>query len=258
MAQRLLSLLLRVYPKDFRRRFGVGLTYALRQEHNSAKGRGLGALVGFWSSTLWDVASGGLQEHFSGRGADGPRATRLEMEVKRDWGGGEMIGQMIGDFALALRRLGKRPGFAFAGIATMGLGLGGATAIFSVLHTVILRPLAYEDPAELVWIGHSSDQSTLGVPSGGYIEYRDRSRTISELAIYTEGTTTMRIGNEPTELGVIRTTPELFSLLGVQAALGRTFVDEDIVVGGVGVGVGRARAPPDSRWKLNGIGEVGK
>ena len=74
---------------------------------------------------------------FQGVTANERPVPRFARDGERD--GGEMLGNAIREVGLALRRMQKRPGFAFAGILTLGLGLGATTAIFSVLNTVILR-----------------------------------------------------------------------------------------------------------------------
>jgi predicted permease len=236
MGHRLIGALMRLYPQDFRARFGAGVTFALEEEHRAARRRGIGPLVAFWITTAWNTLREGLRERLF-RAPVGTSRRGLEINGRWERGVGEMITQTIRDLGLALRRMSKRPAFAVAGIVTLGLGIGATTAVFSVLNTVILRPLPYGQSDRLVLVGHRSDQSTLGIPNGGYLEYQNRSGTLADLAIYTEATATFPINDEPYELGLIRTTPNLFELLRVSAARGRTFVPEDVVEGAESVTV---------------------
>lgn len=236
LAHRLVRVLLRLYPEDFRARFGSGVAFALEEEYRAARARGALALVAFWITTSWDTCREGLRERVTTRPEMGPPHTTT-IGAPREREAAEMIRLTIREFWLALRRMTKRPTFAVAGIVTLGLGIGAATAIFSVLYTVILRPLSYGDPERLVLVSHKSDQIDLGMPTGGYFEYTSRSKTLAELAMYTESTTTFPIDDEPRELGLIRTTVNLFDVLEVGAARGRAFTAEDGVEGAAPVTV---------------------
>ncbi len=237
MTRWLIFTLLRAYPPAFRQQFGVGMQYGLEEEHAAARLRGPFALAFFWLSTTLSLVPDGIRERSAAsRRRQGPRAAPFK-EGTQDSGGMEMIGATLRDFRFATRRLAKRPGFSLAGIATLGLGMGATTAIFGLLHTVILHPLDYFEPERLIWIAHESNQSSLGVPTGAYLEYKERSNTVTDLAIYTEATTTIQIAGEPLEVGVIRATNNLFDVLGSYPAKGRTFTPDDAVEGATPVAV---------------------
>ena len=86
----------------------------------------------------------------------------------------------------AMRRLMRRPAFTVAALVTLALGIGATTAIFSVVETVLLRPLPYPEGDRLVAIGHESQSDVLGMPDGGFLHYRARSRAVESMALYIE------------------------------------------------------------------------
>jgi putative ABC transport system permease protein len=141
------------------------------------------------------------------------------------------------DVRLAVRHLVKTPGFTVGAVATLGLGLGLATAIFSVVNGVLLRPLPYREPEKLLWIW--SNLSEIGVPrantSGPQIAaLRERAREFEGFAAMRPGRlpVTGADGENPEQIDVALTTSNLFKLLGVEPLVGRGFAaDEDGAAG---------------------------
>jgi putative ABC transport system permease protein len=138
------------------------------------------------------------------------------------------VSALTSDLRLASRSLRRSPIFAATAILTLALGIGTSTALFTVVHAVLLRPLPYSDPDRLVRIWESdaaggSDRSK--VSAATFDQWRIRARTLDGLVLF-------GIGAEPTVLGVgdasfqVRqavVTPNFFSLLGIPPALGREF-----------------------------------
>jgi predicted permease len=136
----------------------------------------------------------------------------------------------------ALRRLGRRPGFAAVAVATFALGIGGATAIFSVADAVILRPLPFPQPERLVaaWQRNvRSDQPVVALSYKAYVEWRDRNQVFSALAGMGEGNGqwTLTGMGEPARITGRVVTGNFFSVMGVPPALGRPLAPEDDRVG---------------------------
>ena len=131
----------------------------------------------------------------------------------------------------AMRRLMRRPAFTVAALVTLALGIGATTAIFSVVETVLLRPLPYPEGDRLVAIGHESQSDVLGMPDGGFLHYRARSRAVESMALYIESSAPVAGLGEPIELRQIITSPELLPTLGVEPMLGRGFVADDHIEG---------------------------
>jgi hypothetical protein len=126
-----------------------------------------------------------------------------------------------------VRRLRRKPGFTVTAAASLALGIGGTTALFSVIDGVVLGPLPYEEADRLVMVGHESPTDRLGMPDGGYLEYVERSRTLSEVALYIETSSPVAGTGAPLEPGIIMASTTLLPLLRVSPILGRGFTEED-------------------------------
>ncbi|HXT52669.1 MAG TPA: ADOP family duplicated permease [Thermoanaerobaculia bacterium] len=126
-----------------------------------------------------------------------------------------------------LRRLGRRPAFLLLAVGTLGLGIGAATATFAVVEAVLLRPLPYPRPDELVTVwSHSDLPGRVGgspLSTNEAVEYGTRSRALSGFAAYGWRQATLLGGGEPTQLVAARVMQPFFGTLGVEAALGRGF-----------------------------------
>jgi putative ABC transport system permease protein len=131
------------------------------------------------------------------------------------------------DIRFALRALRKNPGFSLVALATLAIGIGANTAIFSVVEAVLLRPPAYRDADRLVLVWHrmrglGGEQARVAGPD--VVAYGESSRAIQSLA-FTNGAVdvTLQAGDRTEHLRVGSVTPNFFELLGVAPALGRTF-----------------------------------
>jgi predicted permease len=127
-----------------------------------------------------------------------------------------------------LRRLGRRPGFLALATTTLGLGIGAATAMFAVVDAVLLRPLPYRAPDELVTVWSHVDlpERAGGSPlsANEAAEYGARARAFSGFAAFTWGQATLLGGDQPRQLVAARVMQPLFPVLGVRPLLGRTFL----------------------------------
>ncbi len=137
-------------------------------------------------------------------------------------------------FRYAVRSLSRRPGFAALSILALALGLGANAAIFRVVDAVLLRPLPYPDADHIVmpWEFSAEIQQRLGfdrLPSSpaDFVDYLDRNRSFQHFAsMRTEQVNLTGIG-EPERIGALRVSSQFFDVLGVQAAVGRTFQPGD-------------------------------
>src|SRR5215468_4143576 len=92
---------------------------------------------------------------------------------------------LANDLRFALRTMVRSPAFALVAIATLALGIGANTAIFSVVDSVLLRPLPYPDPEAIVAVGLSRERGTIGVASQpDFRDWRARSRAFTEMAVF--------------------------------------------------------------------------
>jgi predicted permease len=139
------------------------------------------------------------------------------------------------DIQYSFRRLRKSPAFTAIVIVTLALGIGANTAIFSVVNTVLLRPLPYRDPSRLVSIEHfypSLNNMEAPVSAHGFKDYRDETRSFSLVAVETPfGANLTGTGGEPERVPGARVSGDWFGVLGAPAQLGRTLTRDDDVPG---------------------------
>src|SRR5690242_16125353 len=133
------------------------------------------------------------------------------------------------DLRFALRTLAKNPGFAAVAVLTLGLGFGGNSAIFSVVNSVLLRPLPFRDPDRLVFLYEILPSAPLIGPSyQNFVDFRDQSQTFETVAAIRNTTFTLTGAGEPERLPGQMLSANLFPVLGVSASRGHAFLpDED-------------------------------
>ena len=161
------------------------------------------------------------------------------------------MGNLLSDIRFALRGLRRAPAFTTMAILTIALGLGANAAIFSVVNSVLLRPLPYEDSSELarVW-GRFLPESGFDFPYFSvdpteYLDLRDNNGSFEAVAAHTSRSVTITGDGEEAELrSGLYTTWNLFELLGVEAAIGRTLLAEEDVAEGPKVALLRYDASP--------------
>ncbi len=154
---------------------------------------------------------------------------RVQEETREVWSI-VWLEQLWQDVRYALRMLRKSPGFTSIAVLTLALGIGANTAIFSVVYAVLLRPLPYADPDQLVLIFQAKPQDQVpftGINYVNFTECRAQSHAFAEMAANQAHELTLTGVGEPSVLTTMVVTPEIFSLLGVQPLLGRTFLPED-------------------------------
>ena len=139
-----------------------------------------------------------------------------------------MTVRMTGDFKYAIRTLTKTPGFTVFALATIALGIGANSAIFSVVNGVLLKPLQYRDANRLVWVWSTrKDVSRAYFSIPNFIDTRDQNRTLEQMFGLATWPVNM-VGSVETErLQGMRISGGSFATLGVHAALGRTLQTTD-------------------------------
>ncbi|HEX5481471.1 MAG TPA: ABC transporter permease [Terriglobia bacterium] len=155
----------------------------------------------------------------------------LVKEVTRDVWGWRWLDELIQDLRFGLRQLRRNPGFTAVAIITLALGIGAATAVFSVVDAVLIRPLPYVHPEQLVSIWETFKKynaDTAPVSGPNFLDWKKENDVFSGLALGAIDDPSLMGQGEPEHLYGIQVTPEFFNLLGVQPALGRAFLpDED-------------------------------
>jgi len=135
---------------------------------------------------------------------------------------------LIQDLKFGLRMLAKNPGFTAVAVLTLALGIGANTAMFSVVNTVILHPLPYKNPDQLVQIFSEKGKLRKVLLSGpDFVEIRAQNRVFQRVATFLERVVTLTGQDEPERLQAAWVSTDLIPLLRVQPAVGRTFLPEE-------------------------------
>jgi putative ABC transport system permease protein len=194
--------------------------------------------------------------------------TRIEERGREVWQW-PAIENFFTDIHYGLRVLRKSPGFTVVAVLTLALGIGATTAIFSVIDSVLLRPLPYGDPARLaiVWesnIKHSSLQNTVAPPD--FLDWQSQNTIFDDMAALYDERDNLTGSGEPEQVIVQGVTWNFFSVLGVNPILGRGFTSEngqekntDVVVLSYGLWKGKFGGDPAIVGKtieLNGHGNI--
>jgi putative ABC transport system permease protein len=142
------------------------------------------------------------------------------------------------DLRCGARMLRKNAGFTTIAVLTLALGIGANTAIFSVIHAVLLRPLPYDNPDRIVTLVESNP--TRGFPRfsvspPNYVDWRNQASAFQSMASVSRGDFTYTGGAEPERIGGANVAAPFFSVMGAEPFIGRTFLPEDDVVGRAGV-----------------------
>jgi len=141
----------------------------------------------------------------------------------------EMMQTLWQDLRYGARMLLRNPGFTLIAVLTLALGIGANSAVFSVVNSILLRPLPYRDSDRLVTIGHSySKLNMIGpVSAPAFFDYRDQSAVFESAALFSGTNRNLTGQGEPERLSGQRVSASYFPTLGVQAILGRTFSPEE-------------------------------
>lgn len=188
-----------------------------------------------------------LRSHLEMRAADNlavgmsPEEARYDAQkrfgnttlLKEDTRAVDIIGwldECARDFRHALRMLHRSPGFTTVAVLTLALGIGANTAIFSVINSVLLRPLPYHDPDSLVMVWESSSQhpnphNTVSPPN--FLDWQSRNTIFSSMAFIFDERDNLTGNGEPQEVVVQDVSTNFFTLLGVNPILGPGFTPEN-------------------------------
>jgi predicted permease len=192
-------------------------------------GRELTGLIGLLLSERWSAAARLRRERR--RAVSRVKAGHMDL--------------MAQEIRQAARRLVRAPAFTLATIATLALAIGANSAIFALVHRVVINPLPFGDSERLIALRYampSRDVSAVyTLPSRLYYEYLDRARTLEGVALYFPGTApgevTLTGRGEPARIRFTSATPSLLPVLRVAPALGRWFTDSEGVPGAAPVAV---------------------
>jgi predicted permease len=219
---RLIRLLLLSFPSSFRCRFGVDLTAAVRDRLDAARSRGRLAVFAAWLRATGDLVSHGLAER---------RAERARHRTGREHM--VTVHSIAQDIRYAIRTFRARPGFTAVALVTLALGIGANTAIFSVVHTVMLRGLPYPD-ADRIARAYEFNRETSpnrGVANPYHFDRWEReSRSFARFAAIVTRRATLTGSGGAERLLVQDVMPGFFDVMG-HPRLGRAFHAGDAEAG---------------------------
>jgi predicted permease len=162
--------------------------------------------------------------------------TLIREQTRATWSSA-WIESLLNDLLYGFRGMHRNAGSTIFAILIVGLGIGGASTVFSVVNALLLRPLPFRDPGQLVWTSNRESYST---QAEHFSDLRVQNQSFSDLAgwfgSYRSGDNELTGSGEPERLTSVAVTENLFSLLGVDPAIGRSFTKEE--------GQGKYSAPP--------------
>src|SRR5262249_31964298 len=145
-----------------------------------------------------------------------------------------MLTSLWRDLRYAAQNLWRNPGFTCVSVAALALGIGANTSIYTVVNSVLLQPLRYEKPEQLVVIRERNLKAgfpQFSLSPGNYVGYRDRNHSFSAIAAYSGQGLNLSGGAEPERLRGARVSREFFDVLGRKPSVGRAFSVEEMQFG---------------------------
>jgi putative ABC transport system permease protein len=195
--------LLRLFPSDFRGDFGDEMTGVFRDQHREAARGGPMALMSLWWDTVKGIATTAPREH---------------------------LDLLRADIRYALRNLRRNPGFTAVAALALAIGIGANAAVFSIVNGVLITALPYKDPAQLVVIFEKvpfAPVEKFDFSAPDFEIMREAARSYSGMAAFRNASYELSGVASPERLDAARASPELFTVLGTPALIGRTLSAED-------------------------------
>jgi putative ABC transport system permease protein len=246
LSERWFRLLRRLYPPDFRDEMGNAVVEAyMDRACDALKTGGRIRLIALWGCALVDSLRNGAAER--------ARPAALWRRAG-NWGR---------DVEMVRRRLARSPIFAASAIGTLTIGLGMFAVVYTAVQKVLIDPMPYKDPDDLYYVwrdyGSTSDVQRGSLAGTDIVELQKTNAVIQEAAgvqPFLGGVFALREGAEPMEIAVTWVSPNLFHLLGVAPALGRSFAPDEIapgfVPGDLGPAPGQVIILTHQLWKRLG------
>ena len=141
-----------------------------------------------------------------------------------------MMNNFFQDLKYGFRNLKNKPGFTFIAILILALGIGANTALFSILYSLLWKPLPYQEPDQLtmVWEANLGDADFYNVVNpGNFYDWKAQNKVFTDMASFVPSAGTLNADNQPEEIPTQYVTANFFQVLGSRPLLGRTFVPSD-------------------------------
>lgn len=143
---------------------------------------------------------------------------------------GGLMETLLQDFRFGARTLRQSPGFTLVAVIALALGIGANTAIFSVINSVLVRPLPFANPDRLVMVWESVPQQNSfreAAAAANFLDWKDQNTSFEQIAAYREDNFNITGTEKPEQVPGCRVNPSLFQVLGVQPLMGHTFQDDE-------------------------------
>ncbi len=226
LGDRAFRALLRAYPATFRQVYAEPMLEAFREQRREPEYAGLAGSARFWLEIARDTLVGAARRQRHQHGSPAGRAPR----EPRDLTGRREMETIWRDIAYASRQFARKPMLTATAVITLGLGIGANTAIFSVVEALLYRPLAGARADGLVVIGSLREDFPypIDVSFPDYREFRALDVFDGATAFAFDRARLNAEGLTPQRVMIMYTTDNYFSLLGVDAGLGRTYRPDEV------------------------------
>ena len=210
--------LLRLCPPDLRREFGDEMEAMFLQ--SLQRTNGLGRLR-LWMRAVTDVIRHGIGARRDSWQKYRKTSAYVEYESKRFW-----MDTLRYDLRHAVRTMRRQPITSAIVVLTLALAIGANTAVFSAVHTVLIRPLPYPEPSSLVMLWEKREAEGVmnnAVSAADYLDWARMAQSFTATAAFTEMTADLTGEGDPEKLTTAAVSPPFLDVLGIRPALGRTF-----------------------------------
>jgi putative ABC transport system permease protein len=218
--------LLRMCPADLRREFGAEMEDMFAADLSKARGA---AKIRVWQRAIGDVMRHGVGARRDAWQRD--RQTSAYVEYRT---GGWWMDTLRYDLRHALRAMSRQPATSAIVVLTLALAIGANTAVFSAVHSVLIRPLPYPDPDSLamVWEKRAAEGvMNNAVSAADYLDWSRMATSFTSMAAFTEVTADLTGEGEPEKFPLAAVSATFFDVLGVRPMLGRTFTTGEDLFG---------------------------
>ncbi len=223
--ERAFRLLLRAYPREFRRRYAADMIDFYRERVATVGGSARG-LTAAWLQLLPDLLASALAERLAPLHRELDRAPKVisHFAHRRE----APMSILLQDVRYALRGIRHRPAFATVILTTLALGIGANAAIFAVVDAVLLRPLPFPSPERLIDLSHDDNGGGWTVSEPEFLDYQRGLTSLSGLAAYNGGRLMLAVpGADPILTDYTRVSRDFFGVLGVKPEIGRVFTADE-------------------------------
>jgi putative ABC transport system permease protein len=219
-------LLLRLCPADLRSQYGDEMEALFLQSLQRARGTGV---LRLWLRAMADVIRHGI----GARRDAWTRFSRTSAYVEYR-AGGWWMDTLRYDVRHALRAMSRQRVTSLIVVLTLALAIGANTAVFSAVHTVLIRPLPYAQPTTLVMLWEKREAEGVlknSVSAADYLDWARMAHSFSSMAAFTDATVDLTGAGSPEKLPIAAVSPPFLDVFGVRPALGRTFEPGEDIVG---------------------------